>query len=268
VDHDDFIALVERGARAERAEAEAAARATLQTLGERIDAGQARDVAGRLPPELAPWLGTVGGAEAFDAEEFVRRVAAREDADRATAERHARAVVDALARAIGEREMADLAAELSMDFAPLLPRGRRGIGEAEAFVRRVADRAESDHHTARRATEAVLETLGERIAGGEVEDLLARLPIDLHAPLKRGARRRDAEAPPMPSEAFVWRVAEREGTTGAVAQDHTRAVLATLREAVRDDEFFDVTVQLPRDYAELLRSPAGGPPRPAGAPGG
>jgi uncharacterized protein (DUF2267 family) len=35
-------------------------------------------------------------------------------------------------------------------------------------------------------------------------------------------------------------------------RDHVRAVLVTLREAVGDDEFFDVTVQLPNEYFSVL----------------
>jgi hypothetical protein len=38
------------------------------------------------------------------------------------------------------------------------------------------------------------------------------------------------------------------------ASEHARAVFAALREAV-GDEFFDVTVQLPPDYAVLLPAP-------------
>jgi uncharacterized protein (DUF2267 family) len=37
-----------------------------------------------------------------------------------------------------------------------------------------------------------------------------------------------------------------------LAVAHARAVFTTLREAVDDDEFFDVTVQLPQDYVSAL----------------
>jgi uncharacterized protein (DUF2267 family) len=56
----------------------------------------------------------------------------------------------------------------------------------------------------------------------------------------------------MSAERFMQRIAEREGVTPAVAARHARAVLTTLREAVGDDEFFDVTVQLPPDLAAAL----------------
>lgn len=51
---------------------------------------------------------------------------------------------------------------------------------AAAFVSRVAERAGLHVERARRAVDAVLETLAERIAGGEVDDLIARLAPALH----------------------------------------------------------------------------------------
>lgn len=48
------------------------------------------------------------------------------------------------------------------------------------------------------------------------------------------------------------RVAEFEGASPLTASEHAGAVLATRREATGDDEFFDVTVQLPDDYLRAL----------------
>ena len=45
---------------------------------------------------------------------------------------------------------------------------------------------------------------------------------------------------------------EREGVPARLALVRARAVVVTLREAVGDDEFFDVTVQLPDDYVSAL----------------
>jgi uncharacterized protein (DUF2267 family) len=53
-------------------------------------------------------------------------------------------------------------------------------------------------------------------------------------------------------EDFVRRVAEREGVEAPRARAHARVVMQTLREAVGDDEFFDVTVQLPDEYVAAL----------------
>jgi len=220
--------------------------------GERIDRGEPRALAARLPAELAPWIATTSPPEGFDVDEFVRRVAQREGVDEPTAYSHVRAVLDALARVVGPDELADLAAELSKDYAALLPTGPYiEIVPADRFLAQVAELTD-DRHRARRATDAVLETLAERIAGGEVPDLMARLPIKLHGPLQRGILRSGGRAQRMSAEHFMQRIAEREGVTPAVAAQHARAVLTTLREAVGDDEFFDVTVQLPPDPAAAL----------------
>jgi uncharacterized protein (DUF2267 family) len=101
------------------------------------------------------------------------------------------------------------------------------------------------------ATRAVLQTLGERIAPGEADDLIALLPVLLHEPLRRGKARNPGGAQRMPLERFVARVAEREGVTPDQARAHARAVLTALRAAVGDEEFSDVTVQLPPEYAAL-----------------
>ena len=73
MDYEQFVTIVEQeiGDHATAAEAAAAARATLQTLGERIDREEARQLAAQLPPELAPWIATATPAERFDVYEFV-----------------------------------------------------------------------------------------------------------------------------------------------------------------------------------------------------
>jgi uncharacterized protein (DUF2267 family) len=253
VDHEAFIETVATGAQLDREAAQRATQATLQTLAERIAPGEARDVATRLPPELAPWVATTTPAERFDADEFVRRVAERMGVDAGTAFGRVRAVFDALVRAVGQDELADIAAELSEDFAALLPRGPYvEVVALDRFLAAVARHAGIDEQAARSATEAVLETLAERIAGGEVRDLKARLPIELHPALDRGVRRSGGQAPRMTPEQFLRRIAEREGVAPALARPHARAVLAALRETVGDEEYFDVTVQLPRDLVAAI----------------
>jgi uncharacterized protein (DUF2267 family) len=59
----------------------------------------------------------------------------------------------------------------------------------------------------------------------------------------------------MSLDEFVRRVAEREGVTPAEARDHARAVFATLREAVGEEEFRDIRAQLPLEYAALEARP-------------
>jgi uncharacterized protein (DUF2267 family) len=253
MDYEQFMTTVEQHADISRERAEQAVRATLETLGERIADGEARDLVEQLPPEVAPWLPIAGPAERFDVDEFLARVARREDVDIASAERHVRAVFDALSRAVTPQELSDVIAELPADYAPLLPRGPYvEVVSAETFLRRVADRAAVDEDAARRVADAVLETLAQRIAGGEVEDLIARLPTALHEPLKRGMSNSGGKATSMSVEAFLERVAEREGVDEDTARDHVRAVLTTLREAVGEKEFLDVTDQLPGTFVSAL----------------
>ena len=253
MDHDTFVDTVMQAAGIDRDEAERAVRATLTTLAERISAGEARDLAAQLPPELAPWLNVDKRSERFDVDEFLRRVAERCGTDEDAALRRARSVFAVLGQTIAPGELDDVASELPKDYGLLLPRGPHpDVMPARAFFARVAERADLDAEGARRATAAVLETLAERIAGGEVDDLVARLDPALHAPLKRGRERGGGAARPMPLERFVTLIAAREGVPApGLALAHARAVLTTLREAV-EDEFFDVTAQLPRDYVSAL----------------
>jgi uncharacterized protein (DUF2267 family) len=252
--YEQFVTWVEQAARSGWEPAQRAIQATLQTLAERIDSGEARDIAGRLPQELAPLLATTTPAERFNVDEFLRRVAEREGVDLPTAETHARAVLLAVQRFLSDDEYADLVSELPKDFAPLLPRGPDvEVISSSSFLQRVADRAGTDTKAARRAIDAVLETLAMRIAGGEVDDLRMRLPAEFHAPLERGKELSGGKATRMKLDDFVRRVAETEGISLDAAFEHVRAVLTTLQEAV-GDEFLDVTAQLPDEYMVALRS--------------
>jgi uncharacterized protein (DUF2267 family) len=98
----------------------------------------------------------------------------------------------------------------------------------------------------------VLETLAERIADGQVRDLIRELPIPLHEPLKQGMAKGPPRAVRMSLDDFVRRVAEREGVSPEEAREHAQAVFTTLREAIAEKEFLDVMVELPPEYRTLL----------------
>jgi uncharacterized protein (DUF2267 family) len=262
-DHERFIVIVQQMARLSWEEAQRATEATLTTLAERLSSGRARDIAEQLPEELRGHLATDTDAEGFRAAEFVRRVTGREGIeDLDAAELHVRAVLDALQRFVPERELNHMESELSKDYltltAPMVKTGRAGVpGMAEPlpveeFLRRVADRAATDVATARRVTDAVLETLGERIAHGEVEDLAAELAPEFRAPLELGDSESHGRPERMPLDEFLRRIAEREGVAPDVAPDHTRAVFLTLREAVPEEEISDLLAQLPSEYEPVL----------------
>jgi uncharacterized protein (DUF2267 family) len=261
-DYEQFIKTIQHKARISWDEAERAARSTLETLAERLSAGEAHDIARQLPGDLGRWLAGTDGAQPFHADEFLRRVAEREGVDLETAERHARAVFIALGRAVSADEIEDMVAELPRDFRPLVAPAEAAaekldpdeVVPAEEFLSRVADRAGLDSERARHAAEAVLETLGERIAGGEVEDLAAQLPADLRPALERGNARTGGKAQRMSLPDFLSRVAEREGVSPEEAREHAYAVLTTLRAAISEKEFDDLLAELPDQYRELLRS--------------
>ncbi|MEU4681464.1 DUF2267 domain-containing protein [Micromonospora sp. NPDC023737] len=127
----------------------------------------------------------------------------------------------------------------------------------DTFIDQVAHRTKVSSERAVALTSATLETLAERLTGGEVLDLAAQLPKPLQVVLKPGPRIEAADR--FGAGEFIARVALRAGVDEAAARDGVRAVLTTLREAITAGEFDDVMTQLPRDYREMVE--------PAMAPG-
>ncbi|GII24870.1 DUF2267 domain-containing protein [Planosporangium mesophilum] len=103
-------------------QAEAVTQAALLTLAERITGGEARDLAEQLPTELREFLTTTDEpAEAFDLDEFVRRVSIRAGVDSDTASRGVPAVFQTLHRAVGDGEFQDVLGQLPKEFQNLVP---------------------------------------------------------------------------------------------------------------------------------------------------
>ncbi len=91
-------------------EAVRAIRATLQTLGQRLPAGNAEDLAASLPMEVK-WYMTGAVTEhgqRFDWQEFLDRVSEIERADRADAAHHARVIVDLVATQVPKSDFRQL----------------------------------------------------------------------------------------------------------------------------------------------------------------
>jgi uncharacterized protein (DUF2267 family) len=102
MEYGEFIDEIRRrSGSADVGTAQLAARATLQTLAERLPRSQAQHLLGHLPDKTGPWLRGDSDAGAFDIDEFLGRVARREGVDVETAFDHARAVFFALGDAIG-----------------------------------------------------------------------------------------------------------------------------------------------------------------------
>jgi uncharacterized protein (DUF2267 family) len=256
VNDERFISIVQREAGVDTPAAEQAARATLQTLSERLMDGVRRRLAGVLPEQAARWITSARDRETFGADEFLRRTAVRAGTGTDGAELLATAVFYALGRALTAPDFETMAAELPEEYDPLLAPARRppvDILPVEDFLRRVADRAGVDVATARAASEAVLETLGERLAGGEVDDLRKELPPELREPMVRGNDHTGGQAHRMSLAEFLTLAAMREGVPLAEALEHDRAVFSTLRDAFTEKAFSDMSAELPKDYLELAR---------------
>jgi uncharacterized protein (DUF2267 family) len=122
--HDEFIGRVQHLAQlGSRGDAERATWATFQTLGERLEGGEAKDFASQLPPVLAAYAlsGCPGIGERFSVQEFFRRVSDREGRDVQQAIQHARAVVEVLQKAISPGEIDDICAQLPSEYGQLFP---------------------------------------------------------------------------------------------------------------------------------------------------
>ena len=107
--------------------------ATLETLAGRIAAGEARDLAAQLPPEIGRYLHNVDSSESFELAEFYERVARREDVETVDAAYHARVVISVVHQAVASSTMAQLRAELPEAFDHLFAfvgKGDHEIGSA------------------------------------------------------------------------------------------------------------------------------------------
>lgn len=126
----------------------------------------------------------------------------------------------------------------------------------DEFIGQVQHRARlSSRGEAERATRVTLETLAERLAGGEAKDLAAQLPQEIGEHLRgewsgRGER--------FSLDEFFRRVSLREGVDLPEALYHARAVIEVLSEAVSKGEIDDVRAQLPAEFNRLFEAGSAG----------
>jgi uncharacterized protein (DUF2267 family) len=118
----------------------------------------------------------------------------------------------------------------------------------DEFITNVGGRADVSLQTGDALTAATLQTLAERISGGEAAQLAKYVPEELR-PHLTGA---EEPAQRFDSQEFVRRVAELAGTDPERAASGVRAVFATLREETPREELEDVLTQLPKDYSSLV----------------
>jgi uncharacterized protein (DUF2267 family) len=264
--YDRFIELVSNLASLSLPEADVAARAVIETMAEHLSDDERQLLRSRLPKAVRPWLEEPGAGEQLQHADFLYRVAEREGTvtgshDRIalkTAERHARAVFEVVRLVLRPDEVETIAERLPEEARALLrapqPRHRRRpVITADAFIDRVAKAARFDRERALRATEAVLETLGERLATGEVDDLEALLPGEFRPALELGKLHSGGRAERFDVTEFIGRVADRAGETSHdEALDDAMFVFMTLRETLPQSELDDMLAELPPEYDELV----------------
>ena len=118
----EFVDAVARRAQVPSGEAATVTRATLETLTDRVTAGQARGIALQLPKELREHLHKTTTAtdaqiaESFGLEEFVERVSARAGVDRAMADTGARAVLTTVGETVSDDELDGMVSQLPKEF--------------------------------------------------------------------------------------------------------------------------------------------------------
>jgi uncharacterized protein (DUF2267 family) len=116
---DSFVAFVQsRAHMAKREEAVAVARAVLNTLAERIEPDDARELAARLPLEIRRFIEReiFAGGQRFSFHEFCQRVGDREPVDPQMAALHARSVFETLEDALTTEDVMRLRSLLPDDY--------------------------------------------------------------------------------------------------------------------------------------------------------
>ncbi|HEX5595420.1 MAG TPA: DUF2267 domain-containing protein [Micromonosporaceae bacterium] len=130
------------------------------------------------------------------------------------------------------------------------------------FIGAVAEHARIPSAEAERITRATLETLTDRVTAGQANGLAEQLPAELRQHLHKTTTGNDAQfAESFGLDQFVRRVISRAGMNEAMANDGTRAVLATIGEAVSSEELDRFISQMPKEFREIIqtRARAGAP---------
>ena len=99
-----------------------------------------------------------------------------------------------------------------------------------------------------RAVFATLETLSERITGGEDGNLAAQLPTEIGNYLRKSMQAGEG----FNLDEFFRRVSRREGAPVDLAAEHARAVLLVLQQAVAPGLIEKVKDQLPDEFDGLF----------------
>ena len=123
----------------------------------------------------------------------------------------------------------------------------------DEFIKEVQTRGHIElREEAERATRATLETLAERLVGGEPHDLASQLPPELAEHLRYEG---EETGNPFSLEEFFERVNDKEeGVDLPRAVYHARVVIDVLGEAVTKSEVEHIRSQLPTEYDPLFEA--------------
>lgn len=127
MNYDQFIGHVQHRARlGSQGDAVWAIQATLQTLAERLDPGEAKDLASQLPREFKIFFQVPAHSVRMSLDEFFERISEREQADLPDAIYHARVVIEVLQEAVSRGEIEDVLAQLPEAWRALFEAGIQG----------------------------------------------------------------------------------------------------------------------------------------------
>jgi uncharacterized protein (DUF2267 family) len=118
--YDELTSRVAKRAGIDRAEADAAIRAVLHTLAERIGSGEADDLAAQLPKEFKSAVPPDVRGQRFDFDEFARRVAWRSRIPDADGLALTQAVFSVLREAVTEGEIEDVLSALPREYLEVI----------------------------------------------------------------------------------------------------------------------------------------------------
>ena len=125
----------------------------------------------------------------------------------------------------------------------------------DEFIGQVQNRARlASRGEAEVATRAVLETLAERLAGGEPDNVAAQLPKGLAAYLQHDFA---GTGTPYSFDEFLQIACQREGVELPQATYHTRVVMEVLGEAISPGEMNDIRAQLPPEFNPVFEGSRG-----------
>src|SRR5687768_10165816 len=124
---DHFVGQVQHRARlGSEGAAVRAIQATFQTLSERLNAGETKDLVSQLPREFEIYFQVAKHSQKFSVDDFFQRVTEREHVHKPDAVFHARVVLDVLQEALSPGEIKDVKAQLPEEWDRLFEAGSQG----------------------------------------------------------------------------------------------------------------------------------------------